>query len=68
VLRHGLVRLEEDQAVNAAALAGTLRVDAAAQVTGSSRNRINEGRRSRRGDAAGRDARPLGVRSDREAS
>jgi hypothetical protein len=67
-LRGDLVRLEEDQAVHAAALAGTLGVDAAAQVTGWSRNRINDAQRSRRGDAGGSDAGPAVALSDREAS
>jgi hypothetical protein len=54
--------------VHAAALADTLGVDAAAKVTGWSRNRINEAQRSRRGDTGGRDAGPAVALAKREAS
>jgi hypothetical protein len=54
--------------VHAAALADTLGVDAAAKVTGWSRNRINEAQRPRRGDPGGPDAGPAVAPSDREAS
>jgi hypothetical protein len=67
-LRGDVVRLEEDQAVHAAALADTLGVDAAAKVTGWSRNRINEAQRSRRGATGGPDAGPAAALSDRDAS
>jgi hypothetical protein len=54
--RRGLVCFEQDQAGHAAALADALGVDAAAQVTGWSRNRINQAQRSRRGDTNRGDA------------
>jgi hypothetical protein len=67
-LRRDLVRLEEDQAGHAAALADTLGVDAAAEVTGWSRNRMNEAQRSRRGDTNRGDAGHDPALPEREAS